>query len=69
MTYFVWSEVEPGVLHEKREFVKLKDAERYAFHQRGILKDFFLITITIGDDAEKQLAIYVGSKHRELYGA
>jgi len=68
LTYFVWSEVNEAELHEKRMFAKLKDAERYAFHQRRILKDFFLITITAGDDYEKKLTVYVGNKHRELYG-
>jgi len=64
----VWSEVGEAELHEKRMFTKFKDAERHAFHQRRILKDFFLITITAGDDYEKKLTIYVGSKQRELYG-
>jgi hypothetical protein len=64
----VWTEVEPEVLYEKRGFAKLKDAERNAFHQRRMLKEFFAITITAGDDFEKQLTILVGSKHREIYG-
>lgn len=68
MTYFVWTEVEPEVLHEKKEFAKLKDAERDAFHQRRMLKDYFVITITAGDDYDKKLTILVGSKHREMYG-
>lgn len=56
------------MLYEKRGFAKLKDAERNAFHQRRMLKEFFAITITAGDDFEKQLTILVGSKHREIYG-
>lgn len=68
MIYFVWTEVEPGILHEENKFAKLKDAERFAFHQRRILKDYFLITITAGADYEKKLTVYVGPKHRELYG-
>ena len=66
--YFVWVEINEAELHEKRQFVKLKDAERWAFHERRVLKDFFLITITVGDDYDRQLTIMVGSKHRELYG-
>ena len=67
--YFVWIELNEGELHEKRQFDRLKDAERWAFHERRILKDFFLISITAGDDYGRQLTIMVGSKHREQYGS
>lgn len=68
MTYTVWTEVEPEVLSEKKVFVRLKDAERDAFHQRRVLRDFFVITITAGDDFDKKLSILIGPKHREIYG-
>lgn len=67
--FFVWVEINEGELHEKREFVKLKDAERWAFHERRTLKNFFVITITAGDDYERQLTIMVGPKYREAYGS
>lgn len=69
MTYVVWTEVEPEMLHEMKKFAKFKDAERYAFHQRRMLKDYFAITITAGDDFDKRLTILVGPKHREIYGS
>lgn len=68
MTYFVHIEIEADVVHEVREFIKLKDAERFAFHQRRIIRDFFTITITSGNDLQRQLSILIGPKHRELYG-
>ena len=67
--FFVWVEINEGELHEKREFVRLKDAERWAFHERRTLKNFFLISITAGDDYGRQLNIMIGPKYRELYGS
>ena len=65
----MWIEVEPTVLHEIKEFIKLKDAQRFAFHQRRMLKDFYVITITAGSNFERKLELLIGSKYRELHGS